>query len=135
MVKAGRVSPLICHLPFCHLSFGASLRRAFDELSQTVNAQLIQLAKSEVCVLQRLNWVGGSDRYHFHATAMSRLDPDQCILKHHALLRRYAQTTGGLQEHLGIRLAVRYIFGGDDNLKAISKADRGQTGFDVKAMC
>src|ERR1700758_5484996 len=90
--------------------FGASLRRVSDELAQTANTQLIELAKSKVCVLQQLNWVGGGDRYHFHATAMSRLDPDQCILKHHALLRRYAHTTGGLQEHLGIRLAVRDIF-------------------------
>src|ERR1700749_394390 len=80
----------------CHLSFGASLRRVSDEFAQTINVQLIQLAKSQIRVLQQLNWIGGSDRYHFHATAMSRLDPDQCILKHPALLRRQAQTTGGL---------------------------------------
>src|ERR1700758_4307365 len=88
---------VICHIVICHSG------RVSDEVAQTVDAQLIQLAKSEICVLQQLNWVGGSDRYHFHATAMSRLDPDQCILKNYALLRRYAQTIGGLQEYLGIR--------------------------------
>src|ERR1700739_1517541 len=65
---------------------------------------------------------------------MSRLDADQCILEHHAPFRRYAETTSRFQKDLGIRFTVRDIFGGDDNLKAISKADRRQTGFDIKAM-
>lgn len=64
---------------------------------------------------------------------VARLDALRRVFEHDADLRLRAETLRGEREALGVRLAARYVFVGDDGVEVVRDAERAQDQVDVRA--